>query len=228
MKFYPLYSAAAHMYDFEGLDLKPDEFEIYAYRALELIGNYWGETVTEVFKIENFVITLPEECEYIEQVTRTTEDFQMMDNVSRENYTKFVMENYVESRKRNKPILYQRGGFISYEQVGNSLKFKENNIPVLIMYRRRLLDEDGHPMVTRDEIEAISSYCIYVHNKKKLNLNKDKITAELLPLYEKNWRNSCSAARVHEYMNQNEVDELSNTLTSWDRKVHNLSKKNIM
>ena len=139
------------MYDFEGLDLKPDEFEIYAYRALELIGNYWGETVTEVFKIENFVITLPEECEYIEQVTRTTEDFQMMDNVSRENYTKFVMENYVESRKRNKPILYQRGGFISYEQVGNSLKFKENNIPVFVdnPFRKKAGQTGGSILIDR-------------------------------------------------------------------------------
>ena len=41
--------------------------------------------------------------------------------------------NYVESRKRKKPILYQKGGFISYEQIGNSLRFKETGIPVLIM-----------------------------------------------------------------------------------------------
>lgn len=228
MKFYPLYSAAAHMYDFEGLDLKPDEFEIYAYRALEIIGNYWGETVTEVFKIENFIIPLPEECEYIEQVTRTGEDYLMTDNIYRENYSKSEIENYVESRKRKKPILYQKGGFISYEQIGNSLRFKETGIPVLIMYRRRLLDEDGHPMITRDEAEAISAFCLFAYNKRKLNQTKDRIVAELLPMYKQTWDTKCSSARVHEYINQNDIDELSNALTSWDRKVHNISKKNIM
>lgn len=228
MKFYPFYSAAAHLYDFEGLDLKPDEFEIYGYRALELIGNYWGETVTESFNIRDFIITLPEDCDYIEQITKTSEDFQITDNIQRENYSKQIIENYVESRKRKKPILYQRGGYMHYEQIGSEVRFKENNIPVLVMYRRRLLDEDGHPQITRDETEAIAAYCVYINNKKKLNLTKDKTSAELMQLYKKLWDDKCSLARTHEYINQNDMDELANANYSWGRKVYNLSNKTIL
>lgn len=228
MRFYPFYSAAAHLYDFEGLDLKPDEFEIYGYRALELIGNYWGETVTECIKIKNFVISLPDDCDYIEQITRTTEDFQITDNIQRENYAKQIVENYVESRKRSKPILYQKGGYINYEINGDQINFKEDNIPVLIMYRRRALDSDGHPLITRDETEAIAAYCVYINNKKKLNLTKDKAAAELMQLYKSLWDTKCSLARTHEYFNQNDADELANINYSYGRKTYNLSKKTIL
>ena len=39
MKFYPLYSALADLYDMHGLSLNNDEFETYAYKALEFIGD---------------------------------------------------------------------------------------------------------------------------------------------------------------------------------------------
>ena len=39
MKFYPLYSALADLYDMHGLSLNNDEFETYAFKALEFIGS---------------------------------------------------------------------------------------------------------------------------------------------------------------------------------------------
>ena len=56
MEFYPLYSALADLYDMHGLSLNNDEFETYAFKALEFIGNFYGETVSEVFTITNYKI----------------------------------------------------------------------------------------------------------------------------------------------------------------------------
>ena len=59
MEFYPLYSALADLYDMHGLSLNDDEFETYAFKALEFIGNFYGETVSEVFTITDYKIQLP-------------------------------------------------------------------------------------------------------------------------------------------------------------------------
>lgn len=229
MKFYPLHSALADLYDMHGLSLTDDEFETYAYRALEFIGNTYGETVTEQFTITDYKITIPTSCEEIEQITTTVEDFRLTDDVYRENYNHQIIENYIEARKQLKtPILYQSGGFIDYEQISDTeLKFKVTNIPIQIMYRKRLCDENDLPLITAKELDAISAFCIYRYNYKKLNATRDKVIAELLPMYKQEWLRKCDNARTPEYLNQNDIDNLANTLNSWDRKQYNISTKPI-
>ena len=227
MEFYPLYSALADLYDMHGLSLNDDEFETYAFKALEFIGNFYGETVSEVFTITDYKIQLPQECEYIEQITKLNEDFKITDNIYREDYTPQIIESYIKSRKGNETgMIYQDGGFINYEYCGyKEIKFKVTDAPVRIMYRKRLSDSKGLPMITKNELDAISAFCIYVYNSKKLNATKDKNIMELLPMYKREWQKKCDNARTPEYMNQNDIDNLGNVLNSWDRKQYGLSLK---
>ena len=227
MKFYPLYSALADLYDMHGLSLNNDEFETYAFKALEFIGNFYGETVSEVFTVTDYLVTLPEFCEYIEQVTTINEDFRITDNIYRENYNPRIIEEYIEARKGGLTgNLHQSGGFIDYEYVSdNQIKLKVTGIPIKIMYRKRMLDDQGLPMVTGKEIDAISAFCIYKYNYKKLNATRDKSTAELLPMYQNAWLRKCDNARTPESLNQNDMDNLANIIHSWDRKQFGLSGK---
>lgn len=227
MKFYPLKSALADLYDMHGLSLNEDEFETYAFKALEYIGNWYGETVTEQFLVKDHLVTLPDECYDIEQVTKMTEDFKSTDSIYRENYANQIIEDYIEQRKGERtPALYQKGGFIDFEQINaNTIRVKEDGIYVYIMYRKRLVDEDGLPMITHKELDAVSAFCLYVYNSKKLNLTKDKSTAELLPMYQQNWLKKCDNARTPDYLSQNDMDELGNAITRWDRKTYNISHK---
>ena len=229
MKFYPLYSALADLYDMHGLSMNNDEFETYAYKALEFIGNIYGETVTVPLDIIDYKATIPDDCLYIEQVTSTKEDFQLKDNLYRENYENAILEDYIEARKSgNNNTLYQKGGFLNYETIDDStIKFTTPSGIALLQYRKRLVDENGLPFITHKEITAISSFCIYVYNSKKLNATKDKNIMELLPMYKREWQRKCDNARTPEYMNQNDIDNLGNVLNSWDRKQYGLSSKMI-
>ena len=229
MEFYPLYSALADLYDMHGLSLNDDEFETYAFKALEFIGNFYGETISEQFEIIDYKVQLPEDCQYIEQVTTLNEDYKLTDSIYRENYSPQIIESYIESRKQNNTaMIYQPGAFINYEYFSDKiLKFKVTGIGVRVMYRRRMLDSKGLPMITKNEVDAISSFCIYIYNSKKLNATKDKNIMELLPMYKREWQRKCDNARTPEYMNQNDIDNLANVLNSWDRKQYGLSSKMI-
>ena len=44
---------------------------------------------------------------------------------------------------------------------------------------------------------------------------------------EQKWKNLCTQARIPDYMNQNEMDEVLNVATSWDRKRFGKSFKPI-
>lgn len=227
MKFYKLYSALADLYDMHGISLNNDDFETYAYKALEYIGNYYGETISVDLNIKDYKIELPEDCDYIEQITTKTEDFRSTDNIYRENYNNQIIENYIEARKGTQtPMIYQAGSFIDFEYISdNIIKFKVTDYPIKLMYRKRMADEKGLPMVTAKEIDAISAFCIYKYNYKKLNATKDKSIMELLPLYQNEWRRKCDNARTPEMLNQNDMDALANVLHSWDRKQYNVTNK---
>lgn len=227
MEFYPLYSALADLYDIHGISLNKDEFETYAYKALERIGNFYGETVVELLPIVNGYLDLPAECEYVEQVSKRNEDYRMTDNIYRENYNNQIIENYIEARKvDSNRILYQSGELVDFEYVSpTKLHFKIVDQDVYVMYRKRMADENGLPFITRKEIDAISAFCMYITNYKKINATKDRTLIEILPLYKQEWLKKCENARTPEYLNQNDIDYLSNVIHSWDRKQFNVTSK---
>ena len=115
---------------------------------------------------------------------------------------------------------------MNYETIDQStIKLTIPSGIALLQYRKRLVDENSLPLITHKEITAISSFCIYVYNSKKLNITKDTTIANLLPMYKQDWERKCQNARMPEYMSQNDMDELANVGVSWDRKAYNISYK---
>jgi len=62
---------------------------------------------------------------------------------------------------------------------------------------------------------------------KKALQTRDSATLQLSQILEQKWKVLCTQARVPEYINQNEMDEILNVLTSWDRKRFGKSFKPI-
>jgi DNA-binding TFAR19-related protein (PDSD5 family) len=48
---------------------------------------------------------------------------------------------------------------------------------------------------------------------------------QLAQILEQKWKSLCSQARIPEYINQNEMDEILNVGSSWDRKRFGKSYK---
>jgi hypothetical protein len=58
-------------------------------------------------------------------------------------------------------------------------------------------------------------------------MTKDQSTFQMAQIMEAKWKSLCTQARVAEYINQNEMDEILNVATSWDRKRFGKSFKPI-
>jgi hypothetical protein len=58
-------------------------------------------------------------------------------------------------------------------------------------------------------------------------MTRDASTFQMAQVMELKWKSLCTQARVPDYLNQNELDEILNVSTSWDRKRFGKSFKPI-
>jgi len=119
------------------------------------------------------------------------------------------------------------GKFVKYKQVENVLYLADNFSAVNILYKGVLVDEEGLPQLNEKELDAVSTFCAWRHLLKKGIVTKDGGTIQIAQMLEAQWKLTCTQARVPDYINQNEMDEILNAGTSWDRKRYGRSFKPI-
>lgn len=222
---YPFYAAYNHLNDFYGIALNEDEFETIALYAWMHIGNKRTKYYKYTQDTIDYVLDLPCNVDIIESVHSNVSDYAMTDNVRREAYGRQQVESYIESRKVGKNPLYHSGKLLDYHQEGNSLVFENNHLNVTVVYKGVLADEQGLPTLTYKETEAISVYCAYVYYYKKALLTKDSATMQIAKDLLQTWQHKCSQARTPERLTQNEIDDILDVMTSWDRKRFGMSYK---
>lgn len=223
----PFYSALAHLKDFYGVSMTEDQFENVAFHAWRHIGNKDYRIFKYECSIVDNKIDLPCNADIIEGVFSSGLDYTMKDNVSRENYSNLSTEGYIESRKVVTEDLYHFGKLIDYRQVDNTLYFTVNSIPVTVLYKGVVTDEEGLPSINFKEKDAIAKYCAFVEMQRKGFLTRDKATFELAQYMGAQWKFAVEDARTPIYLNQNDMDNILNVQSSWDRKRFGLSYKPI-
>lgn len=219
--FNTAYTQARELY---GLELHQDEFETLGIIAWDKIGN-------KSFKLYKYIVTplqnnlhewyidLPCNVDRIEAVTADYEDYQKTTNQYLPGQTQSGwVEGYIESRKFNTGTLYSTGKYIKYRQEGNQLILSDKFNEVHILYKGFIADEDGLPYLSGKEVDAIAAFCAYSDMFKAGLKTRDQATIQLAALLEQKWKSLCTQARVDEYLTQNEMDEILNVATSWDRK----------
>ena len=230
---YPFYTAYTHLHDIFGVDMAEDMFETSAFVAWRNIGNknyrtYKAKLYPQSNLDGGYFVSIPCNCEVIESITTNYEDYQRTSSIT--NYPGLVnssTEQFIESGKYETSTLYQSGRLVKYDQLGDTLYFKEPYQELNILYKGIYADEDGLPFLNFKEVEAIAAYCLYVHFYKKAYSTMDGNTFQLAQAAEQKWLKKCSQARVPEYLNQNEMDEILNAKSSWDRKSYNRTFKPI-
>lgn len=228
--FNTAYTQARELY---GLELNPDEFETLGIIAWDKIGNkryslylYIVEPAED--ELGNWYVDLPCNVDQIEAVTANYEDYQKTSNQYLSGQTQSGwIEGYIESRKYNVGTLYPSGKFIKYRQEGNRLILTDRFNKVQILYKGFVADDEGLPYLTAKELDAIAAFCAYADDFKRARLTRDATTFQMAQLMEVKWKTLCTQARVPDYINQNEWDEILNVQTSWDRKRFGKSFKPI-
>ena len=211
-----------------GITLQEDQFEELGLMAWNLIGNKRYKLYKKSYSLSNGTtkIELPCNCSHLEAVTASWEDWKDVSNLlPNGDIRSAYVEEYIEARKRFHSPLYQGGKFLPYERVGDTLYFGGQYGQVNILYKGVVVDEDGLPEITDKEALAIATYCAYVTKfKEGLRTNNQNII-QLSAVLKRDWNTQCDQARVAQYLNQNEMDQILEAKTSWNRKIHNKSYK---
>lgn len=210
-----------------GLELDSDDFEEVGLIAWNKIGN--KQTKLHQYRTEicsDLSVELPCNCDFIVAVTYDYEDWQTTTNHTiNGDFNSSIIENYIEGSKMYKNPMYASGKYAKYEQIGDTLYFDRDYGHVNILYRGVVLDEDGLPYLNQKEVSAIACYCAYTKKFKEAWATNNANLMQMSAALEQKWFKLCDAARVPESLSQNEMNEILDVRSSWNRKLFNKSFK---
>lgn len=212
-----------------GLNILPEDFEDLGLVAWNMIGNKTCRLYRTVQEVDckTGKVQLPCNCDIIEAVTYPFEDWEFTSNIYvNGDINSGWIEQFIESRKRFTDPLYVSGRYVKYIQDGDVIYIDQKGIrKVAILYKGILMDEDGLPSLTVTEANAIATFVAWTIKFKEALSSNDKNTLELARMLENRWYKLCDAARVPDYISQNEMNEILDAKTSWNRKIFNKSYK---
>ena len=223
--FYYAYTLLDTLY---GLTTSEENFEEIGLIAWNQIGNKRCRIYRATLCLDSCedTVELPCNCDMLEAVTAPFEDFQHVSNkYSRSQPGSFATEQYIESHKGFKSPLYISGKYIPYTQIGNTLHLQEHFDKINILYRGIILDDEGLPELTDKEAMAIATFVAYTLKFKEGLRTQNKADIEFSTYLKGEWLKLCDRARVPEYINQNEWDEILDAKNNWNRKIFNRSYK---
>lgn len=215
------YSLAKTLY---GVEPDPMEFEDTALNAYFLINNKHTRLYRYVGDTINHQLQLPCNVDIIESVHIPIEDAQMTSNKTVFNSIETLfIEGYINCWKRIDDPYYHVGKLVKYKEGENTLYFTRDYKRVMVIYHGILADDDGLPLCTDKEINAIAAYIGYVYLFKKALILRDKYMNQLAMSIKADWLKYCSAARVPEHLSQNDMDKVLDAKVRWDRKQYGKS-----
>jgi hypothetical protein len=214
-----------------GIELSEDQFDEYALIAWNLIGNHRVRLYHYIAEVncDGNYIDLPCNCDIIEAVTNDWEDWNYTSNVlPHGDYETAHIEQYIEARKALMDPLYISGHFVKYERVGDRLYFHKNFGRVHVLYYGQVLDDDGLPELTEEEINAIAAFVAYAVKYKEGIATNNANLLQIANMLKADWAIKCDQARVPSYINQNDMNKILDARTTWTRKVYGKSYKPVM
>lgn len=232
---YPFYTAYSQLNDMYGIEIPEDLFEVMGLTAWKRIGNKQYRMYRVRLHPEKtddglgWYVPVPCNCDIIESITADFEDAARTSPIQDfpENWT-LPNENYNEYIKFDVDSLYQSGRFVKYKLLNDRILINEPYPAINILYKGIYADEEGLPLLSFKEVEAIASFCAFSQMKKQTYKTKDVNLYQLAKEEENNWKRLCDAARVPQHLNQNEMDEILNARSNWNRKRYNLSYKPVL
>lgn len=225
--FHYAISLAQTLYDIEFTDLEQaEEIGLVAYNH---IGNHHTRLYRATLDVcpEEGTVELPCNLLFIESVTEPcSEDFEPSSTPNEFGETSSsAIEGMIEGRKVRKDPLYLGGRFIKYRQEGDKLFIGTEVNRVNILYHGELLDDDGLPFLNDKEAIAIAEYIGYITKYKEAIRTNNKSALQMASDLRQSWLFHCDAARVPEYISQNEMDMVLDANASWNRKKYRFSYK---
>ena len=212
-----------------GIELDSEDFEDIGLIAWNRIGNKQTRLYRYIVDVNcaDQEVKLPCNCDYIESITTMSEDWNEITDIHPYggDYSSQYTESYIEGLKRNKNPFYSSGKYVKYRQVGNNLYFDEPYGKLQIIYKGVEADEEGLPYINEKEKDAIACFCAYITKFKEGLASHNQMELQEAQMLEQKWLKLCDAARVSERISQNEMDQILDARTNWNRKSYGKSYK---
>lgn len=216
------YSLLSTLYD---VNIQEHDFEEIALNAWDLIGTKHTRLYKLITDTNQKEIHLPCNCSVIESVTIPIVDAQISspsDDFIAENV---FAEVWIDKSRTLDDPYYQRGKFVKYKQLGNTLFFNKDFNNVCIVYHGVECDDDGLPLINDKEMRAIAAYVAYASIYKEGLKKRDGNILQLAQTVYQDWLKLCNAARIPSHFSQNDMDSMLDAKVSWNRKSYNNSLK---
>ena len=195
--------------------------------AYGFIGNKSTHLTSSIVEVKDGLVKLPCKADLVEAITcPSIEDWSYTSNIK--NYgdiNTLNVEQYIEKAKHVVDPLYISGRLIKYRREGDYIYVTEPVQKVCVLYHTENLDEDDLPLINDKEAIAIADYIAYTVKYKEALRSNNSTVFQLAQTIKKQWLIHCDAARVPEYVNQNEMNDLLEVMSSANRKVHGRSYK---
>lgn len=197
--------------------------------AYGFIGNKSTQLKAEIVNVNpiNGLVKLPCKADLVEAITDPRiEDWSYTSNLKNfGDFNSLNIEQYIERSKQSTDPLYISGRFVKYRREGNYIYVNDKIEQVCILYHIEQLDEDDLPLLNDKEAIAIADYIAYTIKYKEALRSNNSAVFQMAQTIKKQWQIHCDAARVPEYVNQNEMNDLLEVMSSANRKVHGRSYK---
>lgn len=197
--------------------------------AYNFIGNKNTHLVADIVNVDmrTGLVNLPCKADLVEAITYPKiEDWNYTSNTKNfGDFNTLNVEQYIEKSKQFVDPLYVSGRFIKYRREGNYIYVNEKVDVVCVLYHTEQLDEEDLPLINDKEAIAIADYIAYTIKYKEALRSNNSNVFQMAQTIKKQWLLHCDAARVPEYVNQNEMNDLLEIASSYNRKVHGRSFK---
>jgi hypothetical protein len=197
--------------------------------AYNFIGNKNTHLVADIVNVDmrTGLVNLPCKADLVEAITYPKiEDWNYTSNTKNfGDFNTLNVEQYIEKSKQSVDPLYISGRLIKYRREGNYIYVNEKVDVVCVLYHTEQLDEEDLPLINDKEAIAIADYIAYTIKYKEALRSNNSNVFQMAQTIKKQWLLHCDAARVPEYVNQNEMNDLLEIASSYNRKVHGRSFK---
>jgi hypothetical protein len=231
--------------DLFNIVIDEDTYVERAYNIWRDIGNIATAIHAFEFEIdESKIVNLPCNLEFIEAVSQGSweEDSEFKDVIVYHadwsiNPNAFLADSMVRNPSRidlngQDSRLKAVGSFIPYNLKGStgnySLEFNEEQIGMrgVCIYRGVCVDDQGNPVLTRKEAEAIAYKSAFIETQRNFFMGDPTAGSKLTYISNEAGR-KMAAAKIPEYLSQNFWNRLLSAHTRHDRKVYWSSYKTL-
>ena len=220
-------SLAQMMYDIDINDM--DTLIEIGLIAHGFIGNKNTQLKSEIVNVDSKsgLVDLPCKVDLIEAITYPSlEDWNYTSNIKNfGDYNTLNVEQYIEKSKQSVDPLYISGKLVNYRREGNYIYVNEKIDKVCVLYHTEIFDDEDLPLINDKEAIAIADYIAYTVKYKEALRSNNQAVFQMAQTIKRQWQTHCDAARVPEYVGQNEMNDLLEAASSYNRKVHGRSYK---